>query len=97
MVFRGDKPRLVGTKYSCGICQCGSCTVHINDEGSKVLCLTHFCVKDDKVTTNREVVRKRENINQVQQAEKEVSTQRFVSESDGIFLGRADITIYMVD
>jgi len=27
-----DTLRLVGTKYGCGISQCGSCTVHIDDQ-----------------------------------------------------------------
>lgn len=26
-----DHLRLVGTKYGCGIAQCGACTVHIED------------------------------------------------------------------
>ena len=25
-----DNLRLVGTKYGCGIAQCGACTVHLN-------------------------------------------------------------------
>src|SRR5258705_6543930 len=27
-----DQLRLTGTKFSCGIAQCGACTVHINDQ-----------------------------------------------------------------
>ena len=26
-----DELQMVGTKYGCGIAQCGACTVHIND------------------------------------------------------------------
>jgi isoquinoline 1-oxidoreductase alpha subunit len=27
-----DFVRLVGTKYGCGVAQCGACTVHLNGE-----------------------------------------------------------------
>src|SRR5437764_154416 len=29
---REDVPGLTGTKYGCGVGQCGACSVHINDE-----------------------------------------------------------------
>ncbi|MFO7822344.1 MAG: (2Fe-2S)-binding protein [Cyclobacterium sp.] len=46
-----DNLGLVGTKYSCGIAQCGACTVHINDEAVRSCVLPISAVKDDKVTT----------------------------------------------
>lgn len=46
-----DNLGLVGTKYSCGIAQCGACTVHINDAAVRSCVLPVSAVKDDKVTT----------------------------------------------
>ncbi|NHE57552.1 (2Fe-2S)-binding protein [Cyclobacterium plantarum] len=46
-----DNLGLVGTKYSCGIAQCGACTVHINDEAVRSCVLPVSAVKNDKVTT----------------------------------------------
>ena len=46
-----DHLGLVGTKYSCGISQCGACTVHINDNAVKSCTLPVSAVGSDKVTT----------------------------------------------
>lgn len=46
-----DHLGLVGTKYSCGISQCGACTVHLNDEAVKSCVLPVSSVGEDKVTT----------------------------------------------
>lgn len=34
-----DELKLVGTKYGCGIAQCGACTVHVNGEPTRA-CVT---------------------------------------------------------
>src|SRR5262252_7759100 len=31
-----DHLGLTGTKFGCGVAQCGACTVHVNDEGARV-------------------------------------------------------------
>lgn len=46
-----DHLGLVGTKYSCGIAQCGACTVHINGEATFSCTLPISSVENDKVTT----------------------------------------------
>ena len=46
-----DHLRLVGTKYSCGIAQCGACTVLVNDNAVKSCMFSVSRVKSSKVTT----------------------------------------------
>nr|MBI1232079.1 2Fe-2S iron-sulfur cluster binding domain-containing protein [Cytophagales bacterium] len=46
-----DHLGLVGTKYSCGIAQCGACTVHLNDTAVKSCTLPVSAIGSDKVTT----------------------------------------------
>jgi len=46
-----DHLKLVGTKYGCGIAQCGSCTIHVDGEAVRS-CLTPVSlVEDSKITT----------------------------------------------
>lgn len=46
-----DNLGLVGTKYGCGIAQCGACTVHINGEATRSCVLPVSAVADAKITT----------------------------------------------
>lgn len=46
-----DKLRLVGTKYGCGIAQCGACTVHVNGEASRACSILVSSIGDKKITT----------------------------------------------
>jgi isoquinoline 1-oxidoreductase subunit alpha len=46
-----DNLGLVGTKYSCGIAQCGACTVHINDNAVKSCTLPVSAIGSDKIIT----------------------------------------------
>ena len=46
-----DHLGLVGTKYGCGIAQCGACTVHIDGEPAFSCSLPAADVGDRKVTT----------------------------------------------
>ncbi|ERM82619.1 (2Fe-2S)-binding protein [Rhodonellum psychrophilum GCM71 = DSM 17998] len=46
-----DHLGLVGTKYSCGIAQCGACMVHINGEAVTSCMLPVSSIGSDKVTT----------------------------------------------
>lgn len=46
-----DHLNLVGTKYGCGIAQCGTCTIHLDGTAIRS-CLTPISVIDDgKITT----------------------------------------------
>src|SRR3546814_12072270 len=44
-----DHLGLTGTKYGCGIAQCGACTVHINGKAAR------SCVLPVQVTANTEI------------------------------------------
>jgi isoquinoline 1-oxidoreductase alpha subunit len=46
-----DNLRLVGTKYGCGIAQCGACTVHLNGKAVRSCSLPVSAVGNNKVTT----------------------------------------------
>lgn len=46
-----DSLGLVGTKYGCGIAQCGACTVHLDGEATRSCVLPVSAVGKAKVTT----------------------------------------------
>lgn len=46
-----DHLKLVGTKYGCGISQCGACTVHLNGNAVRSCQIPISSVTDNKVTT----------------------------------------------
>jgi aerobic-type carbon monoxide dehydrogenase small subunit (CoxS/CutS family) len=46
-----DHLRLVGTKYGCGIAQCGACTIHLNGSPVRSCSIPISAVADQEVTT----------------------------------------------
>ena len=46
-----DSLGLVGTKYGCGIAQCGACTVHVNGTAVRSCSLPVSAVGSSKITT----------------------------------------------
>ena len=46
-----DELKLTGTKYGCGVAQCGACTVHINGKAVRSCTTTLGSVKGASVTT----------------------------------------------
>ena len=46
-----DHLKLVGTKYGCGIAQCGACTVHLNGMAVRSCSLPVSSVGDNAITT----------------------------------------------
>lgn len=46
-----DNLKLTGTKYACGIGECGSCTVHINGKAERSCTLTVGEVQGKKIVT----------------------------------------------
>ncbi|HEU4653766.1 MAG TPA: (2Fe-2S)-binding protein [Steroidobacteraceae bacterium] len=46
-----DHLKLVGTKYGCGIAQCGACTVHLNGNPVRSCSMPISAVADQNITT----------------------------------------------
>ena len=46
-----DELKLTGTKYGCGIAQCGACTVHLNGQPRRSCVTPLSSVQDAEVTT----------------------------------------------
>ena len=46
-----DELKLTGTKYGCGIAQCGACTVHVDGKAVRACVTPVSAVKGTKVTT----------------------------------------------
>lgn len=46
-----DTLSLTGTKFGCGIGQCGSCTVHVNGEATRACVVTMKSLEGKQVTT----------------------------------------------
>ena len=46
-----DELNLVGTKFGCGIAQCGACTVHVNNIAFRSCSVPVSSLKDESITT----------------------------------------------
>jgi len=46
-----DNLNLVGTKYGCGIAQCGACTIHLDGDAMRSCAITVAAAVDREVTT----------------------------------------------
>jgi|SRR5690606_10427987 len=46
-----DNLKLVGTKYGCGVAQCGACTVHLNGSAVRSCQLPISAAADNEITT----------------------------------------------
>ena len=46
-----DSLKLVGTKYGCGIAQCGACTIHLDGEVTRSCVLPVSAIGSAKITT----------------------------------------------
>ncbi len=46
-----DSLGLVGTKFGCGIAQCGACTVHMNDAAIRSCNVPVSAIKENKIVT----------------------------------------------
>ena len=46
-----DTLGLTGTKYGCGVAQCGACTVHVDGAATRTCVLPVSAIADKKVTT----------------------------------------------
>ena len=46
-----DELGMTGTKYGCGIGQCGACTVHVNGEAVRSCSLPVIALKDKEIAT----------------------------------------------
>ena len=63
-----DELNLVGTKYGCGISQCGACTVLVNNVAVKSCSYPIASVGDAEVTTIEGLAESNGELNPVQQA-----------------------------
>lgn len=46
-----DEAKLTGTKFGCGIAQCGACTVHVNGQAQRSCLLPMMAVEGEEITT----------------------------------------------
>lgn len=46
-----DHLNLTGTKFGCGIAQCGACTIHLNGEATRSCVLPISAIGDSEITT----------------------------------------------
>ncbi|MER8376740.1 (2Fe-2S)-binding protein [Mesorhizobium sp. M1409] len=46
-----DVMGMTGTKYGCGIAQCGACTVHLDGEAVRSCQITMAMISDQRITT----------------------------------------------
>ena len=65
-----DELNLVGTKFGCGIGQCGACTVHVDGAAVRSCSVPASSLKDSKITTIEGLAD--EKLNPVQEAWKEL-------------------------
>jgi isoquinoline 1-oxidoreductase alpha subunit len=63
-----DHLGLVGTKYGCGVAQCGACTVHLNGSPVRSCQLAVKAIAGQKVTTIEGLAGKDGKLNAVQAA-----------------------------
>jgi len=63
---------LKGTKYGCGIGQCGACTVHINGEAIRSCSITINQIKGSSITTIEGLAKSEDKLHPVQEAWMEV-------------------------
>ncbi len=62
-----DRLSLTGTKYGCGIGQCGACTVHVNGRAQRA-CITSVNAVADSAITTIEGLASGDELHPVQQA-----------------------------
>ena len=62
-----DHLNLVGTKYGCGVAQCGACTIHLGDVAVRSCQLPVSAIADKSITTI-EGLAKDDQLHPVQQA-----------------------------
>ena len=65
-----DELNLVGTKFGCGIAQCGACTVHVNNAAVRSCSVPVSSLKNESITTIEGLSDK--GIHPVQEAWKEI-------------------------
>lgn len=63
-----EQANLVGTKFGCGMAQCGACTVHLNGQPIRSCVMPVSAVAGQTITTIEGISDGAGNLNKVQQA-----------------------------
>tara|TARA_R110002096_G_scaffold29497_12_gene88775 strand:- start:15573 stop:16058 length:486 start_codon:yes stop_codon:yes gene_type:complete len=63
-----DELNMTGTKYGCGIGQCGACTVHINGKAQRSCITPVAAVADQTITTIEGLAKSDDDLHPVQRA-----------------------------
>ena len=63
-----DHLELVGTKYGCGVGQCGACTIHLNGEATRACMTPVSTVGRKKITTIEGLASDAKHLHPLQQA-----------------------------
>ena len=63
-----EQLRLTGTKFGCGMAQCGACTVHINDVAMRACVTPISAVAGQQITTIEGLASDSEQLHPLQQA-----------------------------
>lgn len=63
-----EQANLVGTKFGCGMAQCGACTVHLNGQPIRSCVMSVSAAAGQAITTIEGIADDGGNLNKVQQA-----------------------------
>ena len=63
-----EQLRLTGTKFGCGIAQCGACTVHVNGTAQRSCVMPLAAAQDQQVTTIEGLAPSDDELHPLQQA-----------------------------
>ena len=63
-----EQLRLTGTKFGCGMAQCGACTVHVNGTAQRSCVMPLAAVQDQQVTTIEGLAPSDDELHPLQQA-----------------------------
>ncbi len=63
-----ERLHLTGTKFGCGMAQCGACTVHVNGKAIRSCVTSVASVEDQEITTIEGLAQENDGLHPLQQA-----------------------------